>query len=259
MTAALEARGLRKAFGALTVTDRVSLQLAAGARHALIGPNGAGKTTLVGLLSGTLRPDAGSIHIFGEEVTRFKPAQRARRGLIRTFQVSSLFPQLTTLENVYLAVTQKKAAGFDVWGAAGKRRDLLDASEQLLAQFRLLDHAGRKVGELAYGHQRLVEMALALALEPRVLLLDEPAAGIPSGELSLLIDAIERLPREIALLIIEHDMAFVRRFAEDVTVLVHGRVFLSGSLHEIMGSQALRDVYLGKGDPETAMLEATHA
>jgi branched-chain amino acid transport system ATP-binding protein len=256
---ALDARGLRKAFGALLVTDDVSLRLRPGERHALIGPNGAGKTTLVGLLSGVVRLDRGRIRLFDEDLTAADPAARTRRGLVRTFQVSSLFNELTTLENVFLAVAQQRGASLDFWRPAGRRRDLLDQAERLLEQFHLLDQAKRRVAELAYGHQRLVEMAIALALQPKLLMLDEPAAGIPSSEVGILIDAVSRLASDITLLIIEHDMELVRQFATDVTVLVQGRVFISGPMQQVMASDELREVYLGKGRRRQAPSELSHA
>jgi branched-chain amino acid transport system ATP-binding protein len=242
---ALETVGLVKRFGALTVTDEVSLALRPGARHALIGPNGAGKSTLVGLLSGTLRPNSGRVLLLGEDVTNFSPAKRTKRGLARTFQISSLFNNLTVIENLFLVITEQQRSGFDLFRPAGRRRDILDVAERILEEFRLLPHANRRVAELAYGQQRLIEIAIALALQPKVLLLDEPAAGIPSGETRLLMDAIERLPEDITILMIEHDMELVRRFARDVTVLVHGSVLVSGRLDEVMRSDEVRKVYLG--------------
>jgi branched-chain amino acid transport system ATP-binding protein len=243
---ALETRGLVKSFGALRVSNEVSIALAPGARHALIGPNGAGKSTLVGLISGTIRPNAGSVSLFGRDVTRAGPAKRTKLGLVRTFQITSLFAKLTVLENLYLAVSEQRQESFDLWRPAARRSEALGRVEALLQEFRLTEFANKNVSVLAYGQQRLVEIALALALEPKVLLLDEPAAGIPSGETRLLMDAIERLPREIAILLIEHDMELVRRFAHDATLLVHGGVVASGPVGDILTSQRVREVYLGK-------------
>ncbi|HKS17761.1 MAG TPA: ABC transporter ATP-binding protein [Bradyrhizobium sp.] len=242
---ALQTIGLAKRFGALVVSNDVSIALRPGARHALIGPNGAGKSTLVGLLSGTLRANDGRIILLGEDITDLAPAARTRRGLARTFQINSLFVNLTVIENLYLAITEQRRASFDFLRPAGRRRDILDAAEEMLEEFRLAPDANRKVAELAYGQQRLVEMAIALALRPKVLLLDEPAAGIPSGETRLLMEAIERLPDHMTILMIEHDMELVRRFAREVTVLVHGSVLLSGPLDEVMRSDEVRRVYLG--------------
>jgi branched-chain amino acid transport system ATP-binding protein len=243
---ALEIRNLSKRFGGLRVTNSVSLLLETGARHALIGPNGAGKSTLVGLISGTLRPDAGSISLFGEDVTRQKPARRTKLGLVRTFQITSLFAKLTVLENLYLAVSEQRGESFAIWRPAALRGETLSAAEALMTEFKLAEFAHRTVSQLAYGQQRLIEIALALALRPKVLLLDEPAAGIPSGETKLLMDAIEGLPAEISILMIEHDMALVKRFAKDATLLVQGAVAMSGPIGELMSSDTAREVYLGK-------------
>lgn len=243
--AALQASGLQKRFGALHVTQDVSLTLPHGARTALIGPNGAGKTTLVNLLTGVLRPDAGQLRLFGEEVTAASAAVRTRKGLVRTFQISSLFAQLTVFENVFIAVTQAAGRSFHLWRPAGRERDLLERTELLLEQLKLHDDRHRKVTEIAYGRQRLVEIAIALALQPRVLLLDEPAAGIPSNELDLLHGALDGLSLDIAVLMIEHDMEMVRRFASQVSVLVNGALLMSGKPTDVMSHPDVQAVYLG--------------
>jgi len=243
--AALQASGLQKRFGALHVTQDVSLTLPSGTRTALIGPNGAGKTTLVNLLTGVLKPDAGHLRLFGEEVTSAPAAVRTRKGLVRTFQISSLFAQLTVFENVFIAVTQAAGRSFQLWRPAGRERDLLERTERLLEELKLQDDRHRKVTEIAYGRQRLVEIAIALALQPKVLLLDEPAAGIPSNELDLLHGAIDTLPREIAVLMIEHDMEMVRRFASEVAVLVNGALLMSGKPRDVMSHPDVQAVYLG--------------
>jgi branched-chain amino acid transport system ATP-binding protein len=242
---ALRATGLCKSFGALKVTDDVNLSLAPGARTALIGPNGAGKTTLVNLLSGVTRPEAGRIEIFGEDVSAASPSHRTRRGLVRTFQITSLYANLSVLENIYIAVSEHAGNSFNLWRAAGKQSALLERADQLIQRLRLGDDRHSRVCEIAYGRQRLVEIALALALEPKVLLLDEPAAGIPSNELDLLLRAVQDLPREIAVLMIEHDMEMVRRFATEVTVLVQGRVLITGSPESVMANAEVQAVYLG--------------
>ena len=256
---ALETKGLVKRYGALCVANDVSMRLDKGARHALIGPNGAGKSTLVGLLSGTIRSNAGSVVLFGEDVTSFKPARRTKRGLVRTFQISSLFANLTVIENIYLAVSEQRGESFDIWRPAGRRREILETIEALLDEFGLKPQANRQMCELAYGQQRLVEMAIALALKPKVLLLDEPAAGIPSGETRLLMEAIERLPQDIAVLMIEHDMELVRRFAKEATVLVQGAVLMSGSVASVMASEEVRKVYLGAGAAKAFAGNLVHA
>ena len=241
---ALEATGLCKSFGALTVTDDVTLRLVAGSRTALIGPNGAGKTTLVGLLSGTIRPDAGQISLFGRDIVHEGLAVRVKQG-VRTFQVSSLFTKLTVLENVFLAVSENAGASSDMWRAAGRRRALIERAEGIMERLHLTDRRHHRVSEIPYGVQRLLEIAIALALEPKVLLLDEPAAGIPSDEVGVLLDAVDSLPPQIAVLMIEHDMHVVRRFATEVHVLVQGRILMTGPPAEVMASPDVRAVYLG--------------
>jgi branched-chain amino acid transport system ATP-binding protein len=242
---ALEATALHKSFGALKVADDVALRLEAGARTALIGPNGAGKTTLVGLLCGTIRPDSGRIALHGRDITRDSPAFRVKQGLVRTFQVSNLFTKLTVLENLFLAVSENASASGDLWRPAGLRRELIERAEGIMERLRLASLRHRRVAEIPYGAQRLLEIAIALALEPKVLLLDEPAAGIPADEVGVLLDAVASLPPEIAILMIEHDMHVVRRFATEVYVLVQGRVLTMGSPAEVMASPDVRAVYLG--------------
>jgi branched-chain amino acid transport system ATP-binding protein len=246
MSPALQARGLRKAYGALVVTDNVDLSLASGCRHALIGPNGAGKTTLVGLLSGALQPDAGQIALAGEDVTGIGPHRRVKRGLVRTFQVSSLFPNFSVAENLYLAISEHAGVTTSLFKVAGRQRPLLERVEALVERMGLQDDTHRQVSMIAYGKQRLVELAIALALGPKVLLLDEPAAGIPAAEAGLVLGAIESLPADIAVLMIEHDMQMVRRFATEVSVLVNGRILTSGKPEDVMSSDEVRAVYLGR-------------
>jgi branched-chain amino acid transport system ATP-binding protein len=247
---ALETAGLRKSFGALHVANNINIRLPAGARHALIGPNGAGKTTFVQLLSGVLRPDGGRILLVGADITSSSQRSRVKHGLVRTFQVTSLFRGLTVLENVYLAVSEHCGASRQMIRAAGNQRELLTRAEEIIGQLGLADDMHRRIAEIAYGRQRLVEIAIALSLEPKVLLLDEPAAGIPTKEVSILLDAVDRLPRDIAILMIEHDMHVVRRFATEVTVLVNGAVLLSGSPQDVMSATEVRTVYLGQSGHE---------
>jgi ABC-type branched-subunit amino acid transport system ATPase component len=257
--AALQAIGLSKHFGALHVTQDVGLTLPVGTRTALIGPNGAGKTTLVNLLTGVLQPDAGQLRLFGEDVTSASAALRTRKGLVRTFQISSLFAQLTVFENVFIAVTQAAGRSFDFWRPAGRAHDLLERTAVLLEQLRLEDDRHRKVTEIAYGRQRLVEIAIALALQPKVLLLDEPAAGIPSNELDLLHGAMATLPPDIAVLMIEHDMEMVRRFASEVAVLVNGALLMSGKPQDVMSHPQVQAVYLGAAGKRRFDGAAAHA
>ena len=243
--ALLETQGLCKSFGALEVARRIDFRLDAGARHALIGPNGAGKTTFVNLLTGVLQPSGGRVLLEGEDVTRLAQARRVKRGIARTFQINQLFRGLTVLENVCIAVAERLGAGGGMWRPAGRRKEVIEEATRLIRTLRLEVDAGRRVGELPYGRQRLVEIAIALGLDPRVLLLDEPAAGIPSAESHILLEAIAGLPRGIAVLIIEHDMDLVFRFAQRITVMVSGAVFAEGTPAEIAANREVRAVYLG--------------
>ena len=245
MTALLEARGLGKAFGALVVTDAVDLTLGVGARHALIGPNGAGKTTLVNLLTGELSPDRGSIRLLGEDVTAMAPDRRVRHGLVRTFQISQLMLGLSVLENVQCAILEREQAGASIRWARDVQRRAAEEAYDLLVQFGLGDTALKPVALLPYGHQRLVEVVVALSLRPKVLLLDEPAAGVPPADSARMMELIAMLPAEIGILIIEHDMDLVFRFARSITVLVQGSVMCQGSPQEIGDDPRVREIYLG--------------
>ena len=238
----LEALGLQKRFGGLRVTDNVDLRVARGERHALIGPNGAGKTTLVGLLSGTLRPDAGRILFWATIAPREGPARRVKRGLVRTFQVTNLFAGLTVFENIYLAASEHTGAARKLFRPAAAQQHVIERAAAIVGLLGLQADQNRRVSEIAYGRQRLIEIAIALALEPKILLLDEPAAGIPSSELPLLLDAIDNLPKDIAILMIEHDMHVVRRFASTVTVLVKGAVIDERRARrgDVLGNRAFR-------------------
>ncbi len=243
--ALLETRGLCKNFGALEVARDIHFRLERGARHALIGPNGAGKTTFINLLTGLLAPSGGHVLLDGEDVTSLAQAKRVKRGIARTFQINQLFRGLSVLENVCIAVAERLGAGGSMLRPAGRRADVLAEASRLVDVLRLGDDAGRRVGELPYGRQRLVEIAIALGLDPRVLLLDEPAAGVPSAESHIILDAIAALPRDIAVLIIEHDMDLVFRFAQRITVMVSGAIFAEGSAAEIAANREVRAVYLG--------------
>ncbi len=242
---ALETRGLVKKFGGFVATHDVSLAIAAGARHALIGPNGAGKTTLVNLLTGFLEPTAGAVLLGGVDVTRTSQHQRVKLGLARTFQINRLFSELTVLESAVLAVCERRGIGGRFWRPVGAEHEAVDEAAALLERLRLLDVAHRQTRDLAYGRQRLVEIALALAAQPRVLLLDEPAAGVPTGESRELFETIARLPREVTIVLIEHDMDLVFRFAERISVLVGGALLTEGTPAAIAADPRVREVYLG--------------
>ncbi len=238
MNAALETVGVTKQFGALRVANDIHFRLEPGARHALIGPNGAGKTTLVNLLTGRLAPSAGRILLNGGDITRFSQAARARRGLARTFQINNLFPALSVLENVRLAVAEHR-------GLVTPRRALIEEAFAILGRLGLEDAATTVVRALAYGKQRLVEIAIALAAEPSVLLLDEPAAGVPGSESGIIFDVIAQLPVNMAVLMIEHDMDLVFRFAQSITVMVRGSILVEGSACRDRRRSGVREVYLG--------------
>jgi ABC-type branched-subunit amino acid transport system ATPase component len=246
MTAALQVEGLNRAFGALPVTRDVNLTLERGARCALIGPNGAGKTTLVNLITGALKPQSGRVLLNGEDITASSQADRARRGLARTFQINQLFRGLTVLENLCMTIGERDGNCNNLWRSAGSKRAVIDEALDHLDSLRLTDDALKLVRELPYGRQRLVEIAIALAQKPRVLLLDEPAAGVPSSESHLILDVVAALDPDIAVLIIEHDMDVVFRFAREITVLVQGAVFTQGTPKEIMNNEQVRAVYLGQ-------------
>jgi len=247
--AALETRGLCKSFGALQVANSIDFRLERGARHALIGPNGAGKTSFVNLVTGALAPSAGQVLIDGTEVTDLPQSERVKRGLARTFQVTALFRRLTALENVTLGIAEREGVADDLFWPSGRHKRVIEEAYAVLESLDLADDALRPVNMLAYGRQRLVEIAVSLALAPKVLLLDEPAAGVPSGESGTIIEVIERLPPEIALLIIEHDMDLVFRVAQRITVMVQGGVLVEGRPEEIARDPEVRRVYLGERTP----------
>ena len=248
----LETRSLSRQFGALKAVQNINFKLETGARHALIGPNGAGKTTFVNLLTGVLTPTAGSVLLAGRDITANAQADRVKLGIARTFQINRLFRGLSVLENVCISVAERVGAAGSMFYPAGRRTDIIEESMQLLQRLKLADVARHRISELPYGRQRLVELAIAIGLKPEVLLLDEPAAGVPSAESHIILDAIEGLPTDIAVLIIEHDMDVVFRFARCVTVMVNGAVFAEGTPREIESNPQVRDVYLGQGDGQRA-------
>ena len=241
----LSCQGLVKRFGGITATSNVSLQLRKGARHALIGPNGAGKTTLVDLLTGVLPATEGTITLEGEDVTRLAPHQRARRGMVRTFQITQLFDQLTPLETLAMTVSQHQGLGARWWQPLGASGAVAQRCDELLEQFHLASVRDQPTHVLAYGKRRLLEIAIALACEPRVLLLDEPVAGVPAGEREELLRTVAALPADVSVLLIEHDMDLVFSFANRMTVLVNGAVLTEGTPEEISGNPEVKAVYLG--------------
>ena len=246
MSHALQTRNLVKRFGGFVATNDVTLNVEAGARHALIGPNGAGKTTLINLLTGVLEPSAGTVILKGEDVTRLAQHQRVKRGLARTFQINRLFSEMTVLESVTLAVCERRGLGARWWNPVGSHVEAIDEAAGLLAQLRLLDVAHHETRSLAYGKQRLIEIALALAAKPSVLLLDEPAAGVPTGESRELFETIAQLPREVTILLIEHDMDLVFRFADRISVLVNGGLVVEDTPEAIAKDKRVKEVYLGE-------------
>ena len=246
MSHALQTRNLVKRFGGFVATNDVTLNVEAGARHALIGPNGAGKTTLINLLTGFLEPSSGSVILKGEEVTRLAQHQRVKRGLARTFQINRLFSEMTVLESVTLAVCERRGLGARWWNPVGRHVEAIDEAAGLLAQLRLLDVAHEETRNLAYGKQRLIEIALALAAKPSVLLLDEPAAGVPTSESRELFETIAQLPRDVTILLIEHDMDLVFRFADRISVLVNGGLVVEDTPEAIAKDKRVKEVYLGE-------------
>ena len=245
--AVLETLGLCRSFGALRVADRVDFRLEPGARHALIGPNGAGKTTLINLITGALLPSAGQIRLHDRDITHLPQHARVRLGLARTFQINQLFGELAVVDNVALALAERRGASRRFWRPLGREAALLDEAFALLETLGLGAVAIQPVRTLPYGHQRIVEIAIALAARPRILLLDEPAAGVPAADTRAILAAIERLHEGIAVLIVEHDMDLVFRFARRITVMVGGAILTEGTREEIAADPRVRAAYLGHG------------
>ncbi len=247
MRPVLETIDLDKRFGGIRPTNNVSLQLEKGARRALIGPNGAGKTTVINLLTGVLRPTSGRILLDGADITDLKPHERVKRGMARTFQINQLFPDLTPLETLTFAVSEEQGAGWDFWRMGADRRPVLEAVMELLTSFRLVDVMNERTAILPYGKQRLLEIAIALACRPNLLLLDEPAAGVPEDERHEILASIVALPKDVTVLLIEHDMDFVFNFADRISVLVNGALLLEGTPDEVARDPRVKAVYLGEG------------
>ena len=246
MSIALETRGLEKEFGGFKVTRDLSLKIATGARHALIGPNGAGKTTVINLLTGVLEPSGGRILLEGQDITDLPVHRRVLRGLSRTFQINQLYPDLTPLETIGLAVSERLGRGGDWWRRMGTRDDVNAEIAETLSRFRLLDVMNEPTANLPYGKQRLLEIAVAIAAKPRVLLLDEPAAGVPEGERKDILAAVAALPRDVTVLLIEHDMDLVFSFADRISVLVAGALLVEGPPDQVARDPQVKAVYLGE-------------
>ncbi len=243
--AALSTDNLCKNFGALRVAIDVNFTLPQGCRHALIGPNGSGKTTLINLIGGALAPTSGKILLDGQDITGLSADQRVLRGLTRTFQINTLFPRLTPIEAVTMVVCQRRGYGASLWRSLKRSHEAIDEAYEVLSQLHLAEDCDRPTAQLAYGRQRLLEIALALAARPKVLLLDEPAAGVPQQQSGEILSVISSLPDDIAVLFIEHDIDLVFRFAERITVLVAGRILCEGTPAEIAANPEVRRIYLG--------------
>ncbi len=246
----LQTHRLEKRFGGITAAQHISIGIERGARHALIGPNGAGKTTLVNLLTGVLRPTSGRIDLDGDDITSLPPHQRVRRGLVRTFQINQLFEGLTPLETISLVIAQSTGLGGHAWRPLERHDAVVDEAAALLAQLHLSDSLRKKVSVLAHGKRRLLEIAIALASRPRVLLLDEPMAGVPSAESREILQTLAALPSDVTVLLIEHDMDLVFRFATRISVLVNGGLLAEGTNEEIARDSRVKDAYLGRAHGE---------
>ncbi len=244
--AILETIGLEKRFGGIVAAYDLSLSIEKGARHALIGPNGAGKTTVINLLTGVLKPTDGSIILDGKDITALAPHQRVRLGMARTFQINQLFPDLTPLESIGQAISERMGTGAQWWRVIGSKATVTDEIVEILERFRLVDVMHERTAILPYGKQRLLEIALAFACRPQVLLLDEPAAGVPDVERHELLATIEALPAEVTVLLIEHDMDLVFSFADRITVLVNGGLLVDGAPEEVARDPRVKSVYLGE-------------
>ena len=244
----MEVRHLRKRYGAFVATDDVSLSIGAGELHAIIGPNGAGKTTLIHQLSGTFFSDSGTIHLAGADITRLPMVGRVRRGLARSFQITSVLAGFTVLENASLAVQARSGSSFRFFGRAAGEAALNDAAMQALARVGLDDRAGRPADTLSHGEKRQLEIAIALATDARVLLLDEPLAGTGPEESAMLVALLQRLKATHTIVLIEHDMEAVFALADRVSVLVYGRIIATGTPDSVRRDRAVREAYLGEED-----------
>jgi ABC-type branched-subunit amino acid transport system ATPase component len=245
MSPILQTTELEKRFGGLIATRALSLRVERGARHALIGPNGAGKTTVINLLSGVLTPTNGRIVFDGQDITARRAHQRVRLGMARSFQINQLFGELTPIETLGLAVSERLGTGAQLWSRLGQKAVVAEIAE-LVERFHLADVVDTRTATLPYGKQRLLELALAIACRPRLLLLDEPAAGVPDSERAELLVAIKALPADVTVLLIEHDMDLVFGFADRISVLVNGTLFVEGTPEEVARDPRVKAVYLGE-------------
>jgi branched-chain amino acid transport system ATP-binding protein len=246
----LDIRGLRKAFGALQATDNIHLQILEGETHAVIGPNGAGKTTLIGQLAGNLRPDAGSIHFAGENITHLDAPARSHKGFARSFQITSVYPEFTTLDNVALAVQAHSGHSFCFWRAARDEPALREPARRIVEEVGLGARADVPAANLAHGEQRQLEVAMVLATRPRMLMLDEPMAGMGTDESQRMIEFLTRIRGGLTILLVEHDMDAVFKLADRLSVLVYGRIVATGTPDEIRANAEVRRAYLGEEAPE---------
>ena len=244
-TSALRLDGLTKRFGDLTVTNDVTLEVAPGTCHAIIGPNGAGKTSLINQIGGALRPDAGRIFLNGKDVTHLPPYGRSRRGLGRTFQKNNLFDRLSVLENVRLAVQVERGNPLSCWSPVTSHRNELQRAEELLVAVGLAERLSLRVSHLSYGEQRQLEVALALATRPTVILMDEPTSGMSSAETDAMTRLVGGLGTDLSIILVEHDMDVVYALARTVTVLHYGSVLVTGTPREVSQDPRVREVYLG--------------
>ena len=246
MPPVLETKGLTKQFGGITAANDVTLSIEKGARHALIGPNGAGKTTIINLLTGVLRPTAGTIWLDGQDITNLEAHKRVQLGIARTFQINQLFAELTPLETIGLAVSERMELGRQWWRTVGSKGIVIEEAVEILQRFHLADVMDDRTINLPYGKQRLLEIALAIACRPRVLLLDEPAAGVPEAQRRDILDAVAALPDDVTVLLIEHDMDIVFSFADRISVLVNGALFVEGPPEGVAADPRVKAVYLGE-------------
>ena len=242
----LEVRQLQKTFGALVATDRVDFDVRAGETHAVIGPNGAGKTTFIKQLSGELRPDAGQVRFAGEDITTLPAQRRARKGLARSFQITSIYRDFSALDNVALAVQAQAGHSFRFWRPAREDSSLMQPARRVLEKVGLEKRADVLAANLAHGEQRQLEIAMALATQPRLLLLDEPVAGMGTDESQRMIELLVALKGEKTIVLVEHDMDAVFTLADRISVLVYGRIIATGTPAEIRANQEVRAVYLGE-------------